>query len=316
MGALEAAIGRLDYRLFLAEADQLGYNPAGAAINENDLYSVVDELPDSQDENTILGQWTTFQRNPATYEGLTAPNCMGIKASVLLGAHPTYRMDPKFHLFKREELNAPPSGMKRVLLGDVLWPRQDVVTPALEPDREFLVPKLTQEGELMPREAGQGHNPPAWFGQYFREDANRYVLRTGDLVYSRIDLWKGCVAIVPKEFDGAIVTNEFPVYEINQDDLDPHYLQLILRTKYFQRAIRAITTGHSNRRRTQHTDFVNLTIFVPDDREAQLRISEAIRSSEQAVLAQRQDYRELLATLDRLVIGDAAPEEIFAKQEH
>jgi type I restriction enzyme M protein len=155
-----------------------------------------------------------------------------------------------------------------------------MVTPALEPDREFLVPTLTQNGELIPREAGKGKNPPAWFDQYFKEESNWYVLHPEDLLYSRIDLWKGCVTIVPEEYDGAIVTNEFPVYEVNQDELDPHYLKLILRTRYFQRAIRAITTGHSNRRRTQTYDFENLTIFVPDDQQAQVRISEAVRSSE------------------------------------
>ena len=133
--------------------------------------------------------------------------------------------------------------------------------------------------------------------------------------FEGIDLWKGCVTIVPEEYDGAIVSKEFPVYEVDQEQLDPHYLKLILRTRYFQLAIRAITTGHSNRRRTQHTDFVNLTIFVPEDRQTQLRISEAIRSSEHAVLAQRQKYHGLLAALDRLVIGEATPEEIFAAQE-
>jgi len=31
-----------------------------------------------------------------------------------------------------------------------------------------------------------------------------------DVVYSSIDLWKGCIAFVPAEFDGALVTKEFP----------------------------------------------------------------------------------------------------------
>jgi hypothetical protein len=53
---------------------------------------------------------------------------------------------------------------------------------------------------------------------------------------------------------------------------------------------------------------------VPEDRQEQLRISEAMRGSEQAIFAQRHKYRNLLATLDRLVVGDAPPEEIFATQ--
>jgi hypothetical protein len=34
------------------------------------------------------------------------------------------------------------------------------------------------------------------------------VVHEGDLLFSRIDLWKGSVGIVPTELDGAIVTGE------------------------------------------------------------------------------------------------------------
>ena len=36
----------------------------------------------------------------------------------------------------------------------------------------------------------------------------------GDVVYSSIDLWKGCIAVVPRAFEGALVTKEFPIYQI------------------------------------------------------------------------------------------------------
>jgi type I restriction enzyme M protein len=315
--AMQAVLSRSDHYIFLAEADQIGYSPAGAPIADSDLYSVVHDTPDAQDEDSILGQYTrVFRHDPAAYRGTEKPQCMAIRASDHFTAHPTYRIDPKFHLFEREQLSSPPPGMQRVQLGEILQRREERVRSALEPDREFLVPTLTQEGELTPREAGQGNTQPAWFGQYFKEDSTWYRLHAEDLVYSRIDLWKGCVTVVPEEYDGAIVTNEFPVYEVDQEQLDPHYLKLVLRTAYFQRAIRAITTGHSNRRRTQADDFENLTIFVPEDRDMQLAISDVLRESEQEVLAKRMEYRALVAALDDVIVGDVQPSEFLSAHDH
>jgi type I restriction enzyme M protein len=314
--AMQAVLRKSDYHIFLAEADQIGYSPAGAPLADNDLNSIVNDMPDAQDKDSILGQYArVFRHAPATYRGTEKPQCMAIRASDLFTAHPTYRIDPKSHLFEREQLSSAPPGMKRVRLGEILQRREERVRPALEPDREFLVPTLTQEGDLTPREAGQGNTQPAWFGQYFKDNATWYRLHTENLVYSRIDLWKGCVTVVPEEYDGAIVTNEFPVYEVDREQLDPHYLKLVLRTAYFQHAIRAITTGHSNRRRTQADDFENLMIFVPEDRDMQLAISEVLRESEQAVVQQRMEYRELSAALDNVIIGEVQPEEFLSAHD-
>lgn len=308
-----AVLGRHQYPIFLAEADQIGYSPSGVTINKNDLYSIADGFHNPNDRETILGQYSLFQQAPNTYHGTITPQCMSIQASDLMTAHPTYRMDPKFHLFQRERFDAPPPGMKLIRLGDALHRRLERVEPTLHPDREFLVPTLTQEGELTPREAGQGRNPPAWFGQYFTGGSRWYVIHTDNLIYSQIDLWKGCVTIVPAQYDAAIVTQEFPIYEVDQKQLDPHYLKLVLRSKYFQRAIRAITTGHSNRRRTQSYDFENLTIFAPEQKDTQIRISDTVRESEQAVSLEQAEYRQLLLAIDRLIIGEIQPKEILDK---
>ena len=91
----------------------------------------------------------------------------------------------------------------------------------------------------------------------------------GDVVFSSIDLWKGCISLVPDEFDGALVTKEFPIYQITDDRLDPAFLSCLLRSRYYQRAFRAITTGHSNRRRTQIPDFEALEICFPPDKNVQ-----------------------------------------------
>lgn len=310
--ALKQALVQLDYPVFLAEAEAIGYSPAGYTVEENDLYALKDGFPDPSDITTILGQYFLFKAAPDQYKGSAKPQCMALKVSQIFRNHPSYRVDPKFHLFERERLADPPCGMKLIRLGDVLKRRLEPVDPQEDPDTEFKVPTLTQEGKLIPREPGQGKNPPAWYGQYFTKGSRWYRVRAGDLLYSQIDLWKGCVTIVPDEWDMAIVTQEFPVYEIVTEEIDPHFLKLVLRSSYFRRAIRAITTGHSNRRRTQSDDFEKLTIFVPADKSVQRRISDLVRDVEAAVGSHENAYLQLLERFDKLIVGELEAEDFVS----
>lgn len=310
--ALEMALRTHDYPVFLAEAEEIGYSPSGTTRRQNDLYSLTNDLPDTTDLGTVLGQYFSFRESPDDFGLHPSPLCAALPVSTLFGAHPTQRMDPKYHLFEHERLSVPPIGMKRVRLGDVLRRREERVLPTQEPERLFLVPSLSQQGEMTEREPG-GNNPPSWYGEYFTGGSRWFLIHEDDLVFSQIDLWKGCVTIVPSEFDQAILTAEFPVYEVDRNQIDPYYLKLVLRSRYFQRAIRAITTGHSNRRRTQTMDFENLTIFVPDDPTIQARVSEVVKQRQRGIVSMRSEYLELLEVVDQLIIGEVQPEEILRR---
>jgi type I restriction enzyme M protein len=160
---------------------------------------------------------------------------------------------------------------------------------------------------LEPREAGLGNNPPAWFGTYFKPDGKWFRVKENDLLFSRIDIWKGSVSIVPPEFDNAIVTQEFPVYTVRESDgeklIDPHYLRLLLRTPYFQRAIRAITTGHSNRRRTQDYDFEALEVFLPTP-AIQKKIAAAMNAQNEKRIQAFGNYTTLLRQVEEVIMGN------------
>lgn len=167
--------------------------------------------------------------------------------------------------------------------------RENVVDFSEDPDRLYTVMTISQKGEIRPREAGKGRNYPEWRGTYFKDSPGTwYAARAGDLVFSSIDLWKGCISVVPEEFDGALVTKEFPIYQIGDDRLLPSFLQALLFSRYYQRAFRAITTGHSNRRRTQVGDFEALEITYPTDPAEQDRlIAHIVEARQQQTVAAR-----------------------------
>ena len=129
-------------------------------------------------------------------------------------------------------------------------------------------------------------------GTYFADSPGSwFAAKSGDVVFSSIDLWKGCISVVPHDFDGALVSKEFPIYEITEPRLSAPFLQCLLRSRYYQRAFRAITTGHSNRRRTQSTDFEDLEIAFPESRDEQDRLVQGILRARQSQRASADDLR-------------------------
>lgn len=291
-------------RTFLAEADQIGYTPTGILSRKNDLYvgAAGGKLDPSQ-KGTILGEWRKFSKNPASYKGATGPDCLAVPFHELWAAHKSRRLDPKYHLFIRTQSSHTPSGWVRETLGKVMTRRTIPATPEKKPDTMVKVMTLGQDGEIRAREAGKGMAPPEWRGAYFADSKSVWIAaREGDLVYSSIDLWKGCVSVVPKEFDQALVTEEFPIYEITDKRLSSGFVQALLRTDYYQRAFRAITTGHSNRRRTQQEDFEALEICFPPTVQEQLEIIKGIlsardkkKSAETALAQSIQDFGDIVA---------------------
>jgi type I restriction enzyme M protein len=295
--AILAGLGALGYKVFLAEAVHVGYTSTGAPSDKNDLYRGEADGRLSADQiGTILGEYRRFHERPCEYDGSVSPDCMAIEITEMWTAHDSHRLDPKYFLFKREERSFTPEGWVRLPLHQVMRRREEVVRPEETPEAPVIVMTISQTGEIRPREAGKGRNPPAWLGMYFEDSSSTwYAARAGDVVFSSIDLWKGCIAVVPEEFDGALVTNEFPIYEITDPRLDPEFLSCLLRSRYYQRAFRAITTGHSNRRRTQIADFEALEICFPDDREVQ-------RTLIADVLAARESQRNAAQALHQAML--------------
>ncbi|WP_448380117.1 N-6 DNA methylase [Gloeomargarita sp.] len=301
-GAIRAALREIDYRVFLAEVHDVGYTPAGTPSATNELYSTTEGgRLRLDDPATVLGQWHLYLRDPLAYEPAEVPRCHAASVVSIFDAHPSRRLDPKYHLFQLERID-PPEGMRVYRLGDLLERRIEQVEPTAHPDKEFVTLKLSQTGVISRREPGKGRNPPAWYGAYFTEGSRWYRVRAGDVLVSQIDLWKGCIAVVPEAFDGAIVTQEFPVYRVADNAVDPRYLALLLRSRYFRRAIRAITTGHSNRRRTQPEDFENLRVFLPS-RTEQDRILTAVENASRTLGEADRRFKEVLTDAERRMFG-------------
>lgn len=144
-------------------------------------------------------------------------------------------------------------GWPRVRLGEVLTRSSETV--ALRPDatyREVTV-KLWGKG-VVPRGETTGLDIAA---------ERRSVVRRGQLVLSRIDARNGALGIVPKELDGAIVSNDFPAFVAAQDRLLPDFLGWLCRTAGFVEGCQRASEGTTNRVRMQEERFLSMEVPLP-----------------------------------------------------
>jgi restriction endonuclease S subunit len=86
---------------------------------------------------------------------------------------------------------------------------------------------------------------------------------TGDLIYSKIRVKQGSLAIVPPEIRRVAVSSEYPVYSIKADVADPYYIELVLRTQPFLRLLDGLAHGGSTKTRIPPEDFERLEIPLP-----------------------------------------------------
>ncbi|HFG1569426.1 TPA: restriction endonuclease subunit S [Vibrio cholerae] len=94
--------------------------------------------------------------------------------------------------------------------------------------------------------------------------SRRLSVSEGQFIISRIDARHGACGLVPKNLDGAVVTNDFPVYTPKENKILPRYLELISKTHFFVDACKRASEGTTNRVRLKEPRFFDIEIPLPD----------------------------------------------------
>lgn len=106
----------------------------------------------------------------------------------------------------------------------------------------------------------------------------QYQIITGQFIMSKIDARNGAFGIVPECLNGAIVTGDFPVFDVDKEKLNPEYLHLLSSTKQFIKFAQSCSRGTTNRQRINVEQFLNLQIPLPSLGE-QNELVEAYKNS-------------------------------------
>jgi len=91
----------------------------------------------------------------------------------------------------------------------------------------------------------------------------RFVARSGQFIASRIDARNGAMGLVPESLDGALVSNDFPLFDLHLERLHPKYLSWLSRTETFVEMCQRASEGTTNRVRLKEEAFLSLEILLP-----------------------------------------------------
>jgi type I restriction enzyme S subunit len=109
-------------------------------------------------------------------------------------------------------------------IGSVLSTRKEKVDRGANDFSNLMPITIHFDGSIEPRK----------ISEYKEYSMELFWARPGDIVASKIDLKNGAVAIIPKGWFNAVVTNHFAVYKPNLEGLDQKYFHLINTGELFQ----------------------------------------------------------------------------------
>ncbi|MFB9545398.1 restriction endonuclease subunit S [Micromonospora sagamiensis] len=104
-----------------------------------------------------------------------------------------------------------------------------------------------------------------------------YALKPGLLVYNRLFAWKQSFAVVTDDYDGVVVSNEFPQFEVDTAQATPEFLALYCSSPVFAAKALSLSSGSAavSRNRLKEADFLRLEVACPP-LKVQERILEVI----------------------------------------
>lgn len=131
--------------------------------------------------------------------------------------------------------------------------RVDEVSPKIEKSQVPIIEKISFGGIVSIKDKVKRSS---YKGRLFWANS-------GDLVYSKIRVKQGSLAIVPHELGPIAVSSEYPVFTVRTDVAEPEYLALVLRSKQFLRLLDGLAHGGSTKTRIHPGDFLRLQIPLP-----------------------------------------------------
>ena len=136
---------------------------------------------------------------------------------------------------------------------------------------------------------------------------NQFAVSAGQFILSRIDARNGAFGIIPEELEGAIVTNDFLAFDINEDEVEREFFNVFLQSPVFLEACIKASRGNTNRKRVDEDFFLNYEVNLPPLPEQHDLIKQINKGRTKLALAQHENTHQqsLLAKLKQAILQEA-----------
>jgi type I restriction enzyme S subunit len=88
-------------------------------------------------------------------------------------------------------------------------------------------------------------------------------VKKGQFIMSKIDARHGAFGLIPAELDGAVVSSDFPVFDVDTTRLIPRFLNWMSKTAWFVALCSSASEGSTNRVRLKEERFLNQRVPLP-----------------------------------------------------
>jgi type I restriction enzyme, S subunit len=187
----------------------------------------------------------------------------------------------------------------KVRMEDVLRRAAETIVPSAEQEYREVTVKLWGRGVVQRRTVRGGE----------LNGTRRFVARTGQFIVSRIDARNGATGVVPPELDGALVTNDFPLFDVDRAKIETSFLHWLSKTPAFVELCRRASEGTTNRVRLREDRFLALEIPLPalaEQRRIVAVVDGLAAKVTEARTLRRQEAEELERLARALLFSDSS----------
>jgi type I restriction enzyme, S subunit len=124
----------------------------------------------------------------------------------------------------------------------------------------------------------------------------QFLAKAGQFIISKIDARNGAMGVIPELLEGAIVTNDFPLFDIDASVINPEYLKLITSTEAFIKIAHSSSSGTTNRQRVDVDNLLQHKIPLPALEEQEKLVTDynkKIKEAEQLILKENNLEKEI-----------------------
>lgn len=137
--------------------------------------------------------------------------------------------------------------------------------------------------------------------------SNMYEVKEGDFILSGIDARNGAFGIVTEELDGAIVTNDFWYFEIDETIISKKLFLELTATTWFDEICKRGSDGTTQRIRLQKNKFFNQKIILPNGFEQEELLKKILdfKKSQTRLNTEIKTQKQLLTQLKQSILQEA-----------
>lgn len=151
-----------------------------------------------------------------------------------------------------------------VPIGSFLKRRRDIIHVEDEVEYQQVTVKINGNGV---EERGKKFGKNIGTKRQYRASAGQFIM-------SKIDARNGAFGIVPEELDGAMVTNDFPLFDIDEEKILSNFFVLLTSTKEFINFAQSCSSGTTNRQRIDLDLFLKQAVPIPTIQEQKQILNE------------------------------------------